>query len=98
GLNASRSLDEYEVSWNRASELVRAATGGTLVIHNGPVVRMVPVSASQLREGRIMYHPISGVDVDFRLELVMPDGRVEAESIAALGFDTAPALTLPVAA
>jgi hypothetical protein len=98
GLHASRSLDEFEVSWNRASDLVRAATIGTLVIHNGSVVRMVPVSPAQLREGRVMYHPVPGVDVDFRLELVMPDRRVEAESISVLGFDTAPSLTLPVAA
>jgi hypothetical protein len=41
---------------------------------------------------------VSGVDADFRLELKMPDGRVEAESIDVLGFDTAPSMTLPVAA
>jgi TonB family protein len=98
GLQASRSLDELELSWNRNSDLVRAATGGTLVIHNGSVVRMVPVSPAQLREGRVMYRPVPGVDIDFRLELVMPDRRVEAESIGVLGFDTAPSLTLPVAA
>jgi len=98
GLHATRSLDEFELTWNRESELVRAATGGTLVIHNGSVVRMVPVSTSQLQAGRVMYHPVSGVDVDFRLELAMPDGRMESESIDVLGFDTAPSLTLPVAA
>jgi hypothetical protein len=98
GLRATRSLDELEVSWNRGADLVRAATGGTLVIKNGSITRIVPVSLDQLHMGRIMYHPVSGVDVDFRLELTMPDGRLEAESIQVVGFDTTPSLTLPVAA
>jgi hypothetical protein len=98
GLRATRSLDELEVSWNRDSDLVRAAKAATLVIRNGSVSRVVPVSVNQLRVGRVMYHPVPGVDVDFRLELAMPDGRTTAESIQIVGFDTTPALTLPVAA
>jgi hypothetical protein len=98
GLTATRSLDEVAVTWNRSSELVRAATAGTLIIRNGPVTRMVAVTPAQLRQGQVMYHPLSGVDSEFRLEMTMPDGRTEAESIQFVGFDTTPALTLPVAA
>ncbi len=97
-LKVGRSLDEFEVSWNRNAEAVQTATAGTLTIHNGPVARTIPVSANQLREGRIMYHPLSGVDAEFRLELLLPDGRALAESMQVVGFDTAPSFTLPVPA
>ena len=94
----TRSLDEFAISWNREAGAVRAATSATLTIRNGPISRMVAVSAAQLREGRIMYRPVPGVDAEFRLELAMPDGRTQAESLQVLGFDTAPSLTLPVSA
>ena len=96
-LSVIRSLDELEVSWNRTARAVRTATDGTLTIRNGPVLRKVPVSAEQLREGRIMYHPVAGADTDFRLEIRMPDGRSLAESFQVLEFGAPPSTVIPVA-
>jgi hypothetical protein len=97
-LNVIRTLDELTITWNRDSQVVRAALAGTLTIRNGPVSRVVRVTSEQLREGRILYHPLSGVDSEFRLELAMPDGRTEAESLQVVGFDTVPSFTLPMPA
>ena len=95
-LNVARSVDELEVSWNRAAAAVRSATSGTLTIHNGPVTRTVAVTAQQLREGRIMYHPIFGADTDFRLEVRTADGRSVAESFQVLNFGAEPPLSFPI--
>ena len=97
-LNVVRNLDEFAISWNRNSEIVRTALAGTLTIRNGPVSRVVRVTSEQLREGRIVYHPLSGVDSEFRLELAMPDGRTEAESLQVVGFDTVPSFAVPTPA
>jgi hypothetical protein len=97
-LNVTRNVDELTITWNRDSQVVRAALAGTLTIRNGPVSRLIRVTSEQLREGRIIYHPLSGVDSEFRLELAMPDGRTEAESLQVVGFDTVPSFTLPTPA
>jgi hypothetical protein len=72
-LRVERSNDDFEVRWNRSSEAVQTATAGTLIIRNGPVTRIVPLSAGQLREGHVQYRPLTGVDADFRLELMAGD-------------------------
>lgn len=95
GLGATRKADDLELSWNGRSGLVRAASGGTLVIENGPVTRTIPVSAAQLQHGSVVYRPVSGVGVNFRLDLKMPDGRIESESLQVLGLDDAPS-TAPI--
>jgi hypothetical protein len=96
GLKVTRSFDDLELSWNRASDAVRLAAAGTLTIRNGTVLRTIEVTPEQLREGHVVYHPLSGVDLDARLEVMAPDGKREAESVQFLGFDTSPSLTVPV--
>jgi len=98
GLNGTRNRDDLEISWNRASEAVRTATGGTLTIRNGPIDRAVPVSREQLREGRVIWHLVADADADFRLELAMPGGRTVAESIQVLVFDNPQPIVVPIAA
>jgi hypothetical protein len=94
-LSVARSFDELELSWNRTARAVRSATAATLTIRNGPVTRTVPVSAEQLRDGHIMYHPLPGADTDFRLEIRMPDGHSVAESFQVLEFGAAPPWPVP---
>ena len=96
GLKVARSADDLEFSWSRDSHSIRLAAAGTVTIRNGSVLRTINITPEQLREGRVVYHPISGVDVDMRLEVLTADGKREAESVQFLGFDTAPLVPRPV--
>jgi hypothetical protein len=96
GLKVVRSTDDLEFSWSRDSHSIRLAAAGTVTIRNGSVLRTIDITPEQLREGRVVYHPISGVDVDMRLEVLTADGKREAESVQFLAFDTAPLVPRPV--
>jgi hypothetical protein len=98
GLKVARSADDLEFSWNRDSHAVRLAAAGTVTIRNGGVLRTIDITPVQLREGRVVYHPLSGVDVDMRLEVLTADGKREAESVQFLGYDTAPLVNRPLPA
>jgi hypothetical protein len=95
GLKVARTANDLELSWNRMSDAIRYASTGTLTIRNGAVLRTIDVTPEQLHEGRVVYHPISGVDVNVRMEVMTSDGRREAESVEFLGFDTVPPTTPP---
>jgi len=97
-LRVARNVEDLDITWNRHAEALRDAKSGALTIRNGRVDRTIPVSSKQLREGRVTYHPVSGVDADFRLEIVTADGNLVAESTQLLGFDTAPSSPLPIPA
>jgi hypothetical protein len=88
-LKVSRTADDLEISWDRSAPSLRNATAGTLRIRNGPVTRTIPVSGDQLREGKIMYRPLFGMDADFRLEVQTAGGKSLAESVQVLGLDAA---------
>jgi protein TonB len=94
-LKLSPTAGNLELSWNRDADAVRIAAAGTLSIRNGPATRVIQLSPDQLREGRILYLPLSGVDVDVRLEVTTASGRTEAESVQLVSFNTAPGLPLP---
>jgi hypothetical protein len=94
-LRVVRQAQDLEVSWDRESDPVREARAGTLTIRNGAATRVIEMHPDQLREGRVVFRPLAGVDTDVRLELLEPGGRSAAESVQVLGFDTAPAVTLP---
>jgi protein TonB len=87
--------NSLELSWDRTADAVRYAAAGTLSIRNGPVMRVIDLNPNQLREGRILYVPLSGVDVDVRLEVTMSSGRRVAESMQMVSFNTASPLSLP---
>jgi hypothetical protein len=97
-LQVVRQAQDLDVSWNRQSEAVRDASAGTLTIRSGVATRIIEMRPEQLREGRVLFHPLAGVDTDVRLELLDSEGGSQAESVQVLGFDTAPAVTLPVPA
>jgi protein TonB len=94
GLKLSPTAGHLELSWNRQADAVRLATSGSVSIRNGPVTRVLTLNPEQLREGRILYLPMSGVDVDMRLEVVTASGRTEAESVQLVSFNTAPAVPM----
>jgi hypothetical protein len=97
-LHLTRSADDIEFSWSPSSDAVRRAAAGTVIIRNGPVLRTIELTPEQLREGRIVYHPLSGVDVNARLEVITSEEKWEAASVQFLGFDTTSTPSGPVAA
>jgi Gram-negative bacterial TonB protein C-terminal len=94
-LRVVRQAQDLEVSWDRGSDLVRQANAATLTIRSGAATRVIEMQPDQLREGRVVFRPLAGVDTDVRLEVLDSGGKAEAESVQVLGFDTAPAVTLP---
>lgn len=94
-LRVVRQGQDLEVSWNRGADAIRHAGAGTLTIRNGAATRVIEMRPDQLREGRVVFRPLSGVDTDLRLEVLDSRGKPDAESVQVLGFDTAPAVTLP---
>ena len=97
-LKVARVAQDLDVSWNRGSEAVRQARAATLTVRSGAATRVIEMRPEQLREGRVLFRPLAGVDTDVRLEVLDAGGRAEAEAVAVLGFDTAPAVTLPAQA
>jgi TonB family protein len=95
GLKMTANGSSLELTWNRRADAVQFAAGGSLAILNGPVSRVIELTPDQLREGRILYMPLPGVDVDARLEVRTTTGGSEAESVQLIGFNTAPAVPLP---
>jgi hypothetical protein len=93
-LKVARSGSDMEISWDRSSEIINLATGGTLTIRDGPIVRVVALSSDQLREGHIWFAPLPGSDLDLRLEVVRRDGKTQAESVQVLNWErTSPVTT-----
>jgi TonB family protein len=88
GLQAVRSGADVDLTWNRASHAIQQSTSGLLVIHNGPFVRTIPLDSSQLREGHIVFVPLAGADLDFRLRVTDSYGKSNAESVQVLAWDT----------
>ena len=95
GLKVARQAQDLEVSWDRGSEPVRLAGTGTLTIRSGPSTRVIALRPDQLREGRVVFQPVAGVDTDLRLEVLETGGKSAAESAQVIGFDTVPAVALP---
>jgi TonB family protein len=96
-LKVVRQAQDLEVSWDHRSEPVRQANAGTLTIRSGPATRVIEMQPAQLREGRVVFRPLTGVDTDVRLEVLESGGRSVAESARVLGLDTATAVPLPAA-
>ena len=58
-LHAIRQNGDLELSWNRESPLIAAATSGVISIHDGNAQRQVPLDSAQLRGGSLLYSPTS---------------------------------------
>ena len=59
GLQVLRQNEDFKVTWDRGSALVANANSGVLSIQDGNTQRVIPLSAGQVREGSIVYSPMS---------------------------------------
>ena len=68
GIQAIRSGDETNVTWDRSSLPVRNATHGLLHIRDGNFYRAVDLRAADLKNGSVLVRKVSN-QVEFRLEV-----------------------------
>jgi hypothetical protein len=87
GLKVARTGNEFEISWDRVSDVVRRASAGTLTIRDGEITRIVDLDGTQLRGGKILYSPLFR-ELSFKLEIDVNSRSVGSESIQVLGWDT----------
>jgi periplasmic protein TonB len=89
GLKLAPNSTNLELSWNRRADAIRSAAVGTVTLRNGPATRVLFLTSEQLREGRILFQPLTGADIDARLEVTSSTGRTEAESVQlVVGFNS----------
>jgi len=96
-LRVSQAPGELDISWNHDADAIRQARAGTLTIRNGTATRILALRPAQLREGRVVYHPLPGVDTEVRLEVLDVSGKSQAESLQMLALDPPGAVTDPLA-
>src|SRR5580698_7030942 len=56
-LRAIRRNADLELTWNRDSALIAAATSGALWIQEGESTRQISLDAAELRDGSLLYSP-----------------------------------------
>jgi len=76
-LKVETNAGQLLLSWNRNATIVATATRATLTINDGDHKEDVDLDLATLRNGSIVYSPISN-DVSFRLEVVDQKGKSEA--------------------
>jgi TonB family protein len=59
GLRSERAGEDLRLSWNRNAPAVQQATGGHISISDGAVQKEFDLGLSELRNGSLMYSPIS---------------------------------------
>jgi hypothetical protein len=79
-LAAERTGDSITVGWNRDSSAVRVAQRGILEIADGDLSKMVPLDASQLKEGTVVYQN-SSATVWLRLVIFISDDITVNETV-----------------
>jgi copper chaperone CopZ len=84
GLRVEDSNGQFLLSWNRRSALVENATKATLTIVDGDHNEDVDLDLATLRNGSLVYSPITG-DVSFRLEVVDDRGTHDAAMVRSSG-------------
>jgi hypothetical protein len=72
-LRAIRRGADLELTWNRDSPPIAAATSGTLSIQDGELTRLVSFDAAQLRDGSLLYFPRTD-QIRMRLTVTTPTG------------------------
>jgi hypothetical protein len=85
GLRVERSNGQLLLSWDRHSAPIESATQATLTIVDGDHKEDVDLDLATLRNGSIVYSPLTG-DVSFRLEAAdAKRGTRQAESVRLSG-------------
>jgi hypothetical protein len=75
---------QLEVEWNRESPAIRSAAKGELLIVDGPVRRVLPLTSSDLSKGKVTYARKSD-DVEVRLKIENPKQKPLEEASRFLG-------------
>ncbi len=78
-LRARRQNGDLELTWDRTSAVVRAATSGTLFVEDGDVRLEIPLDAAQVRGGSVLYVP-STDRIQLQLTVTTPE-RGATESV-----------------
>jgi protein TonB len=94
GLVAQRQTSDVQLTWNRESSSIAAATSGILSIEDGAARREIPLSASQIHSGSVLYSPASG-EVTMQLTVTTPAGPV-SESVLVVLSSAGPLKTYPL--
>ena len=89
-LRVERTGGELQLSWNRDSDPIRAATKGVLSISDGNQHQDVELAMAQLQKGSIAYTPATG-DVVFRMEVTAKgQSKTASEMVRALSTRPSP--------
>jgi hypothetical protein len=88
GLHAERQNGDLVLTWNRQSALITGATSGVLLIQDGDATRQIPLDATQVRGGSILYSPATD-QVQMRLTVTNP-ASTTTESVMVLLPKTGP--------
>jgi proteasome lid subunit RPN8/RPN11 len=79
GLLVVENQGQLEVQWNAGSRTIVRATKGSLTISDGTAIQQVPLSRSQLSDGRFLYIRRGG-DVEVRIEVEGTEGNLRESS------------------
>jgi len=83
-LRVERTGGELLLNWNRDSDVIRNASHAVLSIADGPQHENVEMDLAQLRNGSIVYSPVTA-DVVFRMEVSGKDNaKITSESVRVL--------------
>jgi TonB family protein len=94
-LRAERNAGQLLLSWNREAALVKTASKAVLLISDGDHKEEVELDLGQLRNGSIVYSPVTN-DVSFRLEVTdAKQGKSLNESVRVLAGRPSPTPTPP---
>mgnify|MGYP004703084283 CR=1 FL=1 len=84
-LRVERTAGQLLLTWNREADAIKAATRAVLTISDGPQRENVELDLAQLRNGSVVYSPLTG-DVGFRLEVVASTPELsKSEHVRVLG-------------
>jgi hypothetical protein len=72
GLKADRNGSDWVVSWDTNSPVLLKATSAEMVIEDGFIHKNLPLGPAELRNGRIMYIPVTD-NATLQLNVVGPD-------------------------
>lgn len=72
-LRARRQNGDLELNWNGASPVIAAATSGVISIQDGAVKRSIPLDATQVHGGSLLYSPMTE-QIVMQLTVTTPSG------------------------
>jgi TonB family protein len=82
-LRVDRNGGDIVLTWNRESDPIKAASRAVLSISDGAQHENVELDLPQLRNGSIVYAPVTS-DVVFRMEVIGGNSKTTSESVRVL--------------